>query len=92
MLKTNSTCVNYIGNRRLNKPGIPGGGRIPIIGGNMPGGKPGIAGMDGIGIPGINGGIGIELGMDCGVCNCVSAGLVLSLEDAVCCGPSLDPD
>lgn len=45
----------------MNKPGIPGGGRIPIIGGNMPGGKPGI---DGIGIPGMNGGIGIELGMD----------------------------
>lgn len=44
----------------MNKPGIPGGGLIPIIGGNI-GGKPGI---DGIGIPGINGGIGIEDGMD----------------------------
>ena len=35
---------------------------MPIIGGNMPGGKPGIDGIGGI--PGINGGIGIEVGMD----------------------------
>lgn len=78
----------------MNKPGIPGGGRIPIIGGNMPGGKPGIGG---IGIPGINGGIGIgigtEVGMDCDDCDCCSAGFVLaSLEPVVCCGPSVDPD
>jgi len=46
---------------RRNTPGIPGGGRMPIIGGNMAGGKPGI---DGIGIPGMNGGIGIDIGMD----------------------------
>jgi len=49
---------------QINKPGIPGGGRMPIIGGNMPGGKPGIDGIGGI--PGMNGGIGIgiEVGMD----------------------------
>jgi len=50
-----------------NIPGMPGGGRIPIIGGNMPGGKPGI---DGIGMPGMKGGIGNELGMDCGGWDC----------------------
>ena len=63
MLKIKQQTCQLYRKQRLHKPGIPGGSRIPS-GGNMPGGKPGMDGMDGIGIPGINGGIGIELGMD----------------------------
>ena len=66
-LETVLTVYNTLINSEWYRPGMPGGGRIPIIGGNMPGGKPGI---DGIGMPGMNGGIGMELGMDCDGCDC----------------------